>query len=403
MNKKDYTLIEQNIWKHNTSQKYVVDIFLGRDLEGKQQRTTKTCYSLKEARDTLTIAKAEKLKGVAKTKCKAPSVFELMKDYRTVYIERKTEKTTSYSYTVIENHIKRFFEETGKNTRVDKITSTTIDQYYTYLSSLRTKRLPDGMGANTIIKHYNYLNQLFDYSIKHSDIYGIHVNPVRNSTPPRKQKAKTPNLSVYNVDMIYKLIETLQQTDDLPFITAVLIGLMVGTRRGETEYLKWSELDLELGIVSIKGSRTSTNEEIIRDKPKSGYERETSLCDILIDTLREYKEWQLKNKALLGKEYFDSDYVLVQSNGKPYSVKWINWKFTKFLKDNDFPHIRYHDLRHLNASVLLRILPITDVSKHLGHTTPNTTTRVYAHSLMKERNAIALGLNGVFKQKVGQA
>ena len=64
--------------------------------------------------------------------------------------------------------------------------------------------------------------------------------------------------------------------------------------------------------------------KIIKDKTKSGKPRETSLCTILINKLKEYKEWQLQNKKVLGKEYFNSDYVLVRPDGKPYAVKWVN-------------------------------------------------------------------------------
>ena len=94
MNKKDFTLIEQNIWKHNIEQKYVVDIFLGRDEKGKQQRTAKTCYSLSDARKTLALAKAEKINGTAKTKSKTPTIIELMDDYRQIHVEINTEKIT---------------------------------------------------------------------------------------------------------------------------------------------------------------------------------------------------------------------------------------------------------------------------------------------------------------------
>lgn len=70
MNKKEYTLIEQNIWKHNSGKKYLVDIYLGRDEQGKQQRTTKTYYSLADSRKALAIIKADRIKGIAKTKTK---------------------------------------------------------------------------------------------------------------------------------------------------------------------------------------------------------------------------------------------------------------------------------------------------------------------------------------------
>ena len=398
MNKKNFTLIEPNIWKHNTEQKYVVDIFLGRDAEGKQQRTSKTCYSLADARKTLTLAKADKIKGTAKTKCKAPTIFELMDNYREVYVDVNTEQTTSYGYSVIENHIKAFFESTEKNTRVDKITATTIDQYYKYLREIRSTRLPNGMGANTIRKHYNYLSQLFDYALKHSDVYGIHVNPVRNSTPPKKQKTVTPDLKPYkDINKIMEMLNKLHENKDLPLECAVLTALLVGTRRGETDYVKWSELDLELGSIAIKGCRTCANVEIVKDSTKSGYERETSMCSLLVDALKEYKKWQLHNKELLGDEYYDSDYMLVRADGKPYAPKWVSRKFSQFLEKYNFPHIRYHDLRHLNASILLKVLPVANVSEHLGHTNTDTTTRVYAHSMPTHKNEVAQELDTMFE------
>lgn len=100
---------------------------------------------------------------------------------------------------------------------------------------------------------------------------------------------------------------------------------------------------------------------------------------------------------MLNFQAFNSDNVLVRSDGKPYAVKWVNRKFSEFLEKYHFPHIRYHDLRHLNASVLLTVMPAADVSKHLGHSNTNTTTRIYAHVLKKERNAVASKLDNIFK------
>lgn len=397
MNKKTYTNIKPNIWKHNTKQKYVIDIFLGRDENGKQQRTTKTCYSLKEAQAELSLAKVQKLQGVAKTKVKTPTVYELMEDYRKTYISSNNEKTTAYGYLVIENHIKGFFESTGKNPRVDKITATTIDQYYRYLAGLRTNRLPNGMGANTIRKHSNYLHQLFNYAKKHIDVYGIRVNPVEDSTPPKRQKAKTPDLKAYNTDKIAEMLECLDKNGDIALKTAVMIALLVGTRRGETNYLKWSDIDLQTKRIQITGSRTCADKIITKDTTKTGRDRETSISDLLVKTLEEYKIWQEHNAEILGSEYYRSDNVLVREDGKPYYPRWASRKFTEFLAKYNFPHIRYHDLRHLNASILLMHMPVADVSEHLGHSNTNTTTRIYAHSLMKEKNKVADMLNDMFK------
>jgi len=319
-----------------------------------------------------------------------------MEDFRNVHIKRQNEETTSYGYLVVENHIKAFFETTGKNTRVDKITTTTIDQYYSYLSNIRTKRLPNGMNPNTIRKHGNYLNQLFVYAIKHKETYGININPVTNSTPPKRKKVITPDLSYYSIDKIAEMITALDNADNLPLKCAVLIALFCGTRRGETDYLKWNDIDLEKGLIHINGCRTCTNVEIVKDTTKNGQTRTTSVSSILINALKEYQRWQVNNREMLGSEYYECDYVLVNEFGKPFAPKWVNRVFTKFLADNNFKHIRYHDLRHLNASLLLGVMPVTDVSKHLGHSNTNTTTRIYAHSLMKDTNAVANSFNHMF-------
>lgn len=78
MNKKIIRWLKQIYGNIIANKNILVDIFLGRDSEGRAKRTSKTCYSLVEARKTLTLAKAEKLKGTAKAKVKAPLVSELM-------------------------------------------------------------------------------------------------------------------------------------------------------------------------------------------------------------------------------------------------------------------------------------------------------------------------------------
>lgn len=298
---------------------------------------------------------------------------------------------------MIENHVKNFFESTGKNPHIDKITATTIDQYYKYLLGLRTKRLPNGMGANTVRKHSNYLHQLFVYAKKHTDIYGIRINPVEDSTPPKRQKAVTPDLKAYNTDKIAEMLHCLDKNNDIALKAAVMIGFFVGTRRGETNYLKWSDIDLQTKRIQIRGSRTCSNEIIVKDTTKTGKDRETSVNTLLIETLKEYKAWQEHNAKILGDTYFKSDYVLVREDGQPYYPRWVSRKFAEFLKNYNLPHVRYHDLRHLNASVLLMHMPVADVSAHLGHSNTNTTTRIYAHSLMQEKNKVADTMDSIFK------
>ena len=58
--------------------------------------------------------------------------------------------------------------------------------------------------------------------------------------------------------------------------------------------------------------------------------------DLLVETLKEYKAWQEHNAEILGSEYYESDYVLVREDGKPYYPRWISRKFPEFLKNITF-------------------------------------------------------------------
>ncbi|MCR5654244.1 MAG: hypothetical protein K6G07_01190 [Lachnospiraceae bacterium] len=104
-----------------------------------------------------------------------------------------------------------------------------------HLLGIKSKRCPNGLSVNTVRKHRDYLNLIFEYALKHRDVYGLKENPVKFSTLPKGRKseaARTPDLSWYNTDNIAIFVDKLIETKEYPFICAVLLALFGGLRRG---------------------------------------------------------------------------------------------------------------------------------------------------------------------------
>lgn len=94
-----------------------------------------------------------------------------------------------------------------------------------------------------------------------------------------------------------------------------------------------------------------------------------------------------------GKDYIDNDYVFTWEDGHPYSPDYVSHTFHKLLKKYDLPHIRFHDLRHTCASMLLSEgYGLKDVQEWLGHSDIKMTANIYGHLDIRCKRSIANGL-----------
>ena len=88
------------------------------------------------------------------------------------------------------------------------------------------------------------------------------------------------------------------------------------------------------------------------------------------------------NKLRLGAAYVDTDLVIVHPNGKPIYPEYLSQLFTKLQKKAGLPKCRFHDLRHLCASIMLmQGVNVKVCSAHLGHRDISTTLNIYSHVL----------------------
>ena len=178
-----------------------------------------------------------------------------------------------------------------------------------------------------------------------------------------------------------KLFAVIRGTD---LEIGIMILVCLGIRRGELMALTWMDIDFDNKRVNIDKSavEVKTGEYITKDPKSESGKRIIEAPDILIDFLRREKVEYLKRKLQHGAEFQDNNLVVSQPNGQPYTADYYTHKFKKLLKKHGLKHIRLHDLRHTNATFMLKLGVSTKImQKNLGHSTFNTTMDTYSHVL----------------------
>lgn len=195
------------------------------------------------------------------------------------------------------------------------------------------------------------------------------------------------------------------------------LAIYGGFRLGEILALTWKDIDYETNTIHIRHSTGRSNEGQYIKEPKTKTSvRDVTLPQSCFDTL---KEWYKQEKNLateLGTQWqgkhgkmFDSSFIFIQNDGKqmnshtPYhKFKTIISRYNEQCDDEDkkLPSIRFHDLRHTSATLMLsENVDIETVSHRLGHSKASITLDVYGHFLPKKDKTASDKLEALFDNK----
>jgi integrase len=162
------------------------------------------------------------------------------------------------------------------------------------------------------------------------------------------------------------------------------VALAVGLRQSEALGLRWADVDLTAGTLSVRrGLHRVAGKGLVYEEPKAERSRRTlALPAQLVDALRAHREIQLEERAAAGTEWEHHDLVFAQPNGRPIERKsdWRAWKV--LLQEAGVREVRLHDGRHTAATLLLSegVHPRV-VMELLGHAQMRTTADTYSHVL----------------------
>ena len=158
-------------------------------------------------------------------------------------------------------------------------------------------------------------------------------------------------------------------------------ALFTAMRLGELLGLRWCDVDLEMGYLSVVQSLYKRSGVCQVGEPKSrSSRRRISLPGFLIETLKQHRLGQEAQGILLGRPLEQTDLVFARLGNKPLDPGTVNHAFARVLRDAGLPHIRFHDLRHTHATLMLVAGENPKViSERLGHSSVAFTGDVYSH------------------------
>ena len=244
---------------------------------------------------------------------------------------------------------------------------------------------PEYLSGQTILHYHRLISVILQTAVEWQY---IPANAAERVKPP---KAET-NEAVYLDDK--QAIHLLELLEDQPihYRTAVTVLLFTGMRRGELMGLVWSDIDFDNNTITIQRSMQYLPDMGVftSDTKTKSSRRVIKAPASAIHSLKVYRTWQRKTFLSIGQPWEESGQVFVTQNGTPMHPDTLTSWFGSFIKTTDLPQIHIHSLRHTNATLqIANGVAVTTVAGTLGHSTANTTTKVYAHAIQSAAAASA--------------
>lgn len=290
-------------------------------------------------------------------------------DYVKQFIEdkRKDLSPTVYrSYMNAWQIMKKFF---GNKLKLKDVTYKHIEQYYDYLKNERDNK-------NTTIKHHAIILSPALRLAYRDDL--IPKNPYEFMSKIKREKSVR---SYYNQDELENLFK---YTNNSPLALIVRVASYYGFRRSELLGLKWEAIDFDNKTITIQHKVLCVDKVVYcSDTLKTTASHRTLPLLPEIENLLIAKKKEIEhNKFMYGKCYNKEylDYVFVNEMGDIMLPDYVSHTFTNILNKHKLKHIRFHDLRHSCASLLVaKGIPMKNIQEWLGHANFNTTADVYSH------------------------
>ena len=189
-----------------------------------------------------------------------------------------------------------------------------------------------------------------------------------------------PKVEYYNRNEILQMLSAAKGTDMFMPLT---LTVSAGVRRGELLALRWQDIDFEKSIIHIVNNSVLAGGKNITKDPKSeSGKRDIYIGEKTLEVLKEgYAKYQA-DKEEQGLAFHDTDLVVRQHNGKAYRPDSYTQKWERFVKAKGLKVMKFHGLRHTNATALHSAgIDGKVIQERLGHADISITYNTYTHSV----------------------
>ena len=265
------------------------------------------------------------------------------------------------------------------------------------LTTLTAKHLDDLYGAlkvvdkspKTIRNHHGTISAALHQGVR----WGwVNENVADKARPPRVPQRR---VNAPSVEVVRKVIDEAEERD--PRLAPLLIlAALTGMRRGELCALRWTDVDLKLGVIEVSRSVVVVPGGVAEKGTKTDTSREVALDPVGIALLEEYKDevigWaKAVGVTLLKDAFIFSPFIDCATPFRPDNVTSF---FIRVRDSIGAKEVRLHDLRHFTATQLIGAgVDVRTVAGRLGHTDPSITLRIYSH-LIEDRDRAAAAIMG---------
>lgn len=244
-------------------------------------------------------------------------------------------------------------------------------------------RLKKGRSTDMVRSAHKVLSVAFTHAVQ---LGMIGRNPCKSTTPPKVDQKEMQILDENQIQIL--LSNALRKKDQ--YFPLYYLAIHTGMRQAELVGLKWEDIDWGKKNLQVKRQIVryqNGSYAITKPKSKSGL-RSISLGDQAIEVLRNHEKrvWVLRKRP----GWHEMDLVFPTKSGTPIQGCNIRRSFRNLVKVSKLPKVRFHDLRHTAASLMLNNgVPVLAVSQRLGHAKASITLDVYGHLLPGKQEEVA--------------
>ena len=353
---------------------------LGRDpLTGKRITKYATFHGTKrKAQEELTRLLAHRNEGsyVDPTRM---TVAEYLRDWLAADIDRRVAARTATRHRgIVEQNI---VPRLG-HVPMRKLTAVHIEAFEAELQRegwTKQRRVPKdgrppelrGLSAQTVIHVHRTLSQALGHAVR----LGVLLrNPAAQVKPPRPDRRE---ISILGKDEIGALLAAAKGT---PLYVPVLVSVTTGVRRGELLGMRWSDLDLKAGTLTVSQSIERIKGKVTFRAPKTKTSRRSiTLPSATVQALQEHRTAQAEDRLMLGLGRDPRGLVFTRVDGEPLDADSLTKAFGRLVAATGVTPITLYGLRHTHISHLLMDgVHVKVVSERAGHANVNITLSVYA-------------------------
>ncbi len=281
--------------------------------------------------------------------------------------------------------------------QVAKLTPADLDRFYRQLLEVGRSRGP--YAPATIRRVHGIVRRALTQGVR----WGwITHNPAIDASPPR---VPIRDMKPPDPDQVVRLFRAAQESDP-DLATFIMLAASSGARRGELLALRWNDIDLDRGKLSIERGIVRVDTVLIEQGTKTHQSRRISLDAGTIGALKAHHARALERAQQAGSTVSPESFVFSHSvdGSAPWHPDSTSRAFRKTCVEAGITGVRLHDLRHYVATRLLSAgVDVRTVAGRLGHRNPSTTLNVYSHFVPETDQDAADALGRIFEEAVDGA